>query len=73
MVLRRTFVPDKDEFVGCWRILQNEELHNSYALLNIIRVLKSSMSRWAEQVAGMGKRRNAYKILVDKPEVKRAL
>jgi hypothetical protein len=29
-VLRRIFVPKRDEFVG-WRKLHNEELHNLYS------------------------------------------
>jgi hypothetical protein len=37
---------------------------------NIIRVIKLSRIRWAENVAWMGEMRNAYKILVSKPEDK---
>jgi hypothetical protein len=37
--------------VGC-RKLHNEELHNLYTSLNIIRVIKSRM-RWAEHVERM--------------------
>jgi hypothetical protein len=34
-----------------WRRLHNEELHNLYASLNIIRVIKSRRIRWAGHVA----------------------
>jgi hypothetical protein len=34
---------------------------------------KSRRMRWAGHVAGMGKKRNAYRIWVGKPEVKRLL
>jgi hypothetical protein len=40
---------------------------------NIIRMIKSRRMRWAGHVARMGKTRNAYRILVGKPEGKRLL
>jgi len=54
-----------------WRRPCNEELHNLYALPNIIRVIKSRRMRGAEHVARTGEIRNAYKILIGKPEGKR--
>jgi hypothetical protein len=30
-----------EEVAGDWRRMHNEELHNSYASINIIRVIKS--------------------------------
>jgi hypothetical protein len=39
-VLRRMFRPKGEEVVEGWRRLHNEELHNLYASLNIIRVIK---------------------------------
>jgi hypothetical protein len=44
-LLRRIFVPKRQEEMGGWRRLCNEELHNLYALPNIIRVIKSRMMR----------------------------
>jgi hypothetical protein len=38
---------------------------------NIIRGIKSRRMRWAGYVALTGEMRNAYKILVGKPEEKR--
>jgi len=35
-----------------------------YASQNIIRLIKSRRTRWAEHVARMGEMRNAYTILV---------
>jgi hypothetical protein len=58
---------------GEWRILHNEELHNLYSSPNIIRTIKSRMMRWAGHVARMGEKRNAYRILVGKPEGRRPL
>jgi hypothetical protein len=40
---------------------------------NIIRMIKSRIMRWAGHVARMGETRNAYRILVGKPEGKRPL
>jgi hypothetical protein len=38
-VLRRIFVPKREEVAGGWRTLHSEELHNLYASLNIGRVI----------------------------------
>jgi hypothetical protein len=55
-----------------WRTLHNKKLHNLYASQNI-RVNKSRKMRWTGHVAYMGEMRNAYKVLVRKPEGKRPL
>jgi hypothetical protein len=62
-VLRRIFGPKRDEVTGEWRKLHNEELHNLYSSPNIIRMIKLKM----------GEKRNAYRILVGKPEGRRPL
>jgi hypothetical protein len=72
-VLRRIFGPRRDEVTGDWRKLHNEELHNLYSSPSIIRMIKSRRMRWAGHVARMGETRNAYRILVGKPEGKRPL
>jgi hypothetical protein len=56
-----------------WRKLHNEELHNLYSSPSIIRIIKSRRMRLAGHVARMGETRNAYRILVGKPEGKRPL
>jgi hypothetical protein len=40
---------------------------------SIIRIMKSRRMRWAGHVAQMGEKRNAYRLLVAKPEGKRPL
>jgi hypothetical protein len=40
-VLRRIFGPKRDEVIGGWRQLHNEELHNLCSSLIIIRIIKS--------------------------------
>jgi hypothetical protein len=58
---------------GEWRKLHNKELHDLYSSSNIIRIIKSRRMRWAGHVARMGEKRNAYRLLVGKPEGKRPL
>jgi hypothetical protein len=55
---------------GDWRKLHNEELHNLYSSQSIIRMIKPKRMRWTGHAARMGERRNAYRILVGKPEGK---
>jgi hypothetical protein len=73
MVLRRIFGPKRDEITGEWRRLHNEELNDLYSSPNIIRVIKSRRTRWAEHVACMGEGRGAYRIFVGRPEGRRPL
>jgi hypothetical protein len=72
-VLRRIFGPKRDEVTGGWRKLHTEELHNLYPSLNIIRIIKSRRMRQAGHIARMGEKRDAYRILMGKPEGKRPL
>jgi hypothetical protein len=55
-VLRRIFGPRRNEVMGDWRKLHNEELHNLYSSPNIIRMIKSRRMRWAGHVARMRRR-----------------
>jgi hypothetical protein len=56
-----------------WRRLHSEELHNLYASTHIIRIINSRRMKWVGYVAHTGKMRNAYSILIGKPEEKRPL
>jgi hypothetical protein len=71
----RIFGPKRDEMKGDWRKVHKEGLHNLYSSPNIrvIRMIRSRRMRWAGHVARMGKTKNAYWILVGKPEGKRPL
>jgi hypothetical protein len=72
-VLRRIFGPKRDEVMGGWRKLHNEELHNLYSSPSIIIIIKSRRMRWAGHVARMGEKKNVSRLLVGKPEGKRPL
>jgi hypothetical protein len=67
-VLRRIFGPKRDEVTGGWRKLHNEELHSFYSSPSIIIMIKSRRMRWAGHVTRMVEKKDAYSILVVKPE-----
>jgi hypothetical protein len=54
------FGPKRAKITCEWRKLHNEELNHLYSLPNIVRVLISRRIRWAEHVARMGEKREAY-------------
>jgi hypothetical protein len=57
--LRRIFGPKIKKVTGQWR--------------RIIRIMKLRRMRWAGHVARWGEKRNAYRLLVGKPEGRRPL
>ncbi|KAJ4428355.1 hypothetical protein ANN_24374 [Periplaneta americana] len=72
-ILRKIFGAKRDEVTGEWRKLHNTELHALYSSPDIIRNIKSRRLRWAGHVARMGESRNAYGVLVGRPEGNRPL
>jgi len=64
-VLRRIFGPRRDEIMGEWRRLHNEELNDFYSSPNIVQGIKSRRMRWAGHVAHMGEERGVYRVLVE--------
>jgi len=56
-MLRRIFGLKKDEIIGEWRKLHNEELSDLYCSHSIVRVIKLRRMRWAGYVTRMGERR----------------
>ena len=73
MVLRGIFGPRRDEVMGEWRRLHNEELNDLYSSPIIVRVIKSRRMRWAGHVARMGEEREVYRVLLGKPEGRRPM
>ena len=66
-VLRRIFRPRRDEVMGEWRRLHNEEINDLYCSSNTVWVIKSRRMRWAGHVARIGEKRGC-RVLVGKPE-----
>jgi hypothetical protein len=64
-VLRRIFGSKRDEVMGGWRKLYDEELHNLYSLPSIIRL--------EDEEDEMGRACSTNGILIGKPEGKRPL
>ena len=54
-VLRTILGRKREEVIGEWRKLHNEELKGLYCSFNIVRVIKSRRMRWAGHVARMGR------------------
>jgi len=63
-MMERISKPNREEVVGGWRRLHNEELYNLYGSPNIIRVIKSRSMAWTRNVVRTGEMKNAYNILV---------
>jgi hypothetical protein len=63
----------RGEIIGDWRKLHNKELDYLYSAPKIIRTTKSRRIECKGYVARMGTKKNAYRILVGKPEEKRPL
>jgi hypothetical protein len=71
--LRRIFGPRRDEIMGKWRRMHNEELNDLYSSPITVGVIKSRRMRWARHVARMGEEKGVYRVLVEKLEGKRPL
>jgi hypothetical protein len=72
-VPRTILGPKREEVTGGWRRLRNEELHNLYASLNIIMMIKSRKLRCSGDVSRMGETRNVYSTFLVKSVEKRHL
>jgi hypothetical protein len=70
-MLKRIFGPKRGKIIGHFGELRNEELHNLYSTLNIIRMKKSRRTRWAGHVSRTGEKMNTYRVLVGKTEGKK--
>jgi hypothetical protein len=63
-VVKTILGPKRDEVIGDWRKLYNEELHNLYCSPSIIRIIKSRRVRGAGHIARMEMDRDTYMILL---------
>jgi hypothetical protein len=65
-VQRKIFGCEREEVAADWRGLHNEELHNLYASINIIRVINSD--EMGSECSMCGRDENCIQSLVRKPE-----
>jgi hypothetical protein len=72
-VLRRIPGLKRDQVTGGWRNLHTEELHNLHSSPSVVRMIKSSMMRWAGHVAQMVAKMKEYRIFVGNSDGKRPL
>jgi len=54
-VLRMIFGPERDDIMGEWRRIHNEELNDLHSSSNTFQLIKSSRMKWVGHVAGTGK------------------
>jgi hypothetical protein len=74
MVLRRTFRPKSDEIIEGWKkCIMGSIITSILHQTPIIIMMKSKRMSWAGNVARMGEKRNAYRVLVENPIGKRPL
>jgi hypothetical protein len=66
--MRRMFEWKRDQMIGIWRKLHNEELRNLYSSSSIITVIKSRRKYGQSMCHEWGKERNTNRILVGKTE-----
>jgi len=66
-VLRRIFGPKREEMLGGWRRLDNEELHNLYVSPNIINMIESRRFILVGHVARIGEMKNSWKSEGNRP------
>jgi hypothetical protein len=68
-VLRRIVGPKRDEVMGEWRKLHNEELRDLYSSPSMIRISKSRRMRWEGHAANKGEEKR-IKVIGWKPRGK---
>jgi hypothetical protein len=56
------------KIIGGWRKLLNAELRNLYSSPDVIRMIKSRRMMWTGHVALVGRKNNAYGVMMGKPE-----
>jgi hypothetical protein len=66
--LMRIVGPKRNEVSGSLRKLHNEELHDLYSSPSITTMINSRRMRWEGNVTHTGEKRDAYMILMGKPE-----
>jgi hypothetical protein len=69
-MLREIFEPKRDGIMEGWRNFHSDELHRFYFSRDIIKTKKSERKKWTGNLACMGEKKSAHRVLVGKPERK---
>jgi hypothetical protein len=69
-LLTKIFGPKRNEVMGGWRQLHNEELYDLYSAPSIITIIKLSRMRWVGHEVQVGEKRNMYRLMAGKAEGK---
>jgi hypothetical protein len=72
-VLSKILERQRDEVIGNWRTLHNEELYDLYSSPNITWVIKPRLIRLVEHATRTREGIGTYRVLLGKPEGKRPL
>jgi hypothetical protein len=72
-VVRKVFRTKRDEVSGDRRRVHKVEFHDLYCSPDVIPVVTEKKKKMAGHVSHIGENRGAYRVLVGKPEGKRAL
>jgi hypothetical protein len=73
-VVSRMFGPKRDEIIGDWSKLHNDDLHNLYSSPNRISTMYDEVKEdKIGRPCSMHGKRNTYRILVGMPEGTRSL
>jgi hypothetical protein len=64
-LLQKVFGPNREEVTVYQRKLHNEELHDLYFSINIIRVIRSRIKGLVGHIAHTTMTRNAYRFSLD--------
>jgi hypothetical protein len=60
--------PKREKVTGGWRKFHNEEVYSLYFSQGFIGMIMSGWVKWLVNAAHVGDIRNAYQVLVGKPE-----
>jgi hypothetical protein len=72
-LFNRVLKSQREELMGSWMKLYVKELNNFYSSPVIVSIIKSRNIRILWHIARMRKMRNAYRVLVEKPERRKSL